>query len=105
MARKSTDHFAAWRSSGLSIAAYCKRAGISRPTLYYWRRKSCGTAPHPISQSVPISFTEFRLPTSSSYVVRFSDICSIEIPRSHALTETRELIAAVMSIVGEHKVC
>jgi transposase-like protein len=28
-----------WRASGLSVAAYCRRIGVSQPSLYQWRRK------------------------------------------------------------------
>lgn len=29
----------AWRASGLSVAAYCRRIGVSQPSFYQWRRK------------------------------------------------------------------
>jgi transposase-like protein len=39
------------QSSGLSITAFCQRAGISRPSFYLWRRK--------LRQ--PIAFAEVKL--------------------------------------------
>ena len=32
-------HLAAWRDSGLSQAAYCRRHGLSLPCFGYWRSK------------------------------------------------------------------
>jgi transposase len=31
-------HFARWRSSGLSVRAYCQAQGLSEPSFYAWRR-------------------------------------------------------------------
>lgn len=47
MARESNSRTAelwrsrirAWRASGLSVAAYCRRIGVSQPSFYQWRRK------------------------------------------------------------------
>lgn len=32
------DHFVAWRSSGLTQAAYCRQHGLSIASFGYWRR-------------------------------------------------------------------
>lgn len=41
--RRSTmsaqDHVSRWRSSGQSVAEYCRQARISRHVLDYWRRR------------------------------------------------------------------
>ena len=33
------SHLAAWRDSGLSQSAYCRRHGLSLPCFGYWRSK------------------------------------------------------------------
>jgi len=42
-----------WRRSGLSVGAYCARAGVSEPTFYAWRRQ--------VEPSGPPAFVPVRL--------------------------------------------
>ena len=81
--RASSERETYWRSvisqqkrSGLSIAAFCRKAGISERSFYSWRRRlvaQSGQAPAP--QFVPISISpaaqadfEIRLPGGVSVV-------------------------------------
>ena len=51
-------HLAAWRDSGLSQAAYCRRQDVSLPCFGYWRGK-LGTVPAPSAQALlPIVLSE-----------------------------------------------
>ena len=34
-----TEHVTAWRKSGLSQGAYCRRHGLSQSSLSYWRKR------------------------------------------------------------------
>jgi hypothetical protein len=37
--RPIVDHVSAWRRSGLPVVEYCRQAGISHATYYYWRKR------------------------------------------------------------------
>ena len=37
------EHVAGWRASGLSVAAYARRAGLSAVTLGSWKRRMGGS--------------------------------------------------------------
>lgn len=41
------EHVRAWSESGETVAAYCRRHGLDRKSLYRWRRalRECGEAP------------------------------------------------------------
>jgi len=49
------------RESGLSIAAFCKKEGISEAAYYYWRRKLAGGISKSKEKSSP-EFLEVVLP-------------------------------------------
>ena len=34
-----SEHIVAWRGSGLSQGAYCRRHGLSQSSLSYWRKR------------------------------------------------------------------
>jgi transposase-like protein len=51
------------RKSGLSIAAFCKKEGISETAYYYWRRKLAGGVLKAKEKS-PSDFLEVVLPGS-----------------------------------------
>lgn len=55
----------AHQESGLSIAAFCKKEGISQAAYYYWRRKLAGGLPKSKEKSSP-EFLEVVLPKSNN---------------------------------------
>lgn len=85
------QHVAAWQSSGLSQAAYCRRHGIKLPTFHTWQGlyKEQESLP---SSLVPVRI-ERSLPTLSSPVVlRDSRGYSLEIPATHSAQWVAELL-------------
>jgi len=55
----------AHQESGLSVAAFCKKEGISEAAYYYWRRKLAGGMPKSKEKSSP-EFLEVVLPKSNN---------------------------------------
>lgn len=56
------------KESDLSIAAFCKKEGISVAAYYYWRKKLVGS--HPKSnRKTPPAFIEVALPQSNATVL------------------------------------
>jgi hypothetical protein len=56
------------KESDLSIAAFCKKEGISVAAYYYWRKKLVSS--HPKSNSkTPPAFIEVALPQSNATVL------------------------------------
>jgi transposase-like protein len=53
------------QESGLSLAAFCKKEGISEAAYYYWRRKLAGGMPKSKEKSSP-EFLEVVLPGSNA---------------------------------------
>jgi len=53
------------KESGLSIAAFCKKEGISEPAYYYWRRKLTGGVSKSQAKSAP-NFLEVVVPSNDS---------------------------------------
>jgi len=56
------------RESGLSVAAFCKKEGISEAAYYYWRRKLAGGIPKSKEKSSP-EFLEVVLPGNNGMVL------------------------------------
>ena len=52
------------KESGLSVAAFCKKEGISEAAFYYWRKKLAGGGSKP-NRQVPPAFIEVALPQSN----------------------------------------
>jgi transposase-like protein len=55
----------AQQESGLSIAAFCKKEGISQAAYYYWRRKLAGGVSKPNKKSPP-AFLEVVMPRDNT---------------------------------------
>ena len=53
------------KESGLSIAAFCKKEGISEAAYYYWRKKLIGTTVESNRKNPP-AFIEVALPQSNA---------------------------------------
>ena len=56
------------KESGLSIAAFCKKEGISEASYYYWRKKLPATDPKS-NRKAPPAFIEVALPQSNATVL------------------------------------
>ena len=55
----------AHRESGLPIAAFCRKEGISEASYYYWRRKLAGVIAKPSEKTSP-DFLEVVMPGSNN---------------------------------------
>lgn len=64
-------HLAAWRDSGLSQAAYCRRQDVSLPCFGYWRGK-LGTVPPPSAPAL--------LPIVVPEMSRSVDLIEVDLP-------------------------
>lgn len=61
--------------SGLTVAAFCRRAGVSQPSFYAWRRRLCGEVTFaevkmPREATAEAGGIELRLPGERCVVVR-----------------------------------
>ena len=56
---------AAWRKSGQSATAFCRREGVSAPSLYAWRRRLAGTVMAPVTASTASAFVPVRVARTS----------------------------------------
>jgi transposase-like protein len=87
-------------ASGISVAEYAARLGVSVPTLYQWRRRL--GSPGRDTAAVDTKLVEVTLarpePVANTLVVR---VCagrrSIEVPRGFDDDELRRLIAVIES--------
>jgi transposase-like protein len=91
----------AQEASGLSVAAFAERMGVSVPTLYMWRRR-LGTARSVAESSskfveVTVTRPSSPAPSSGAMVVRLCAGRSVEVPRGFDDDELRRLIAVVES--------
>ena len=87
-------------ASGLSVADYAERIGVSVPTLYQWRRRlespTGGDAAGAKLVEVTVSLPAAR--TTDGLVVRVCDgRRSIEVPRGFDGDDLRRLLAALES--------
>ena len=70
------DHVSAWRRSGLPVVEYCRQAGISHATYYYWRKRllqGVAVVPRRVLGPATAPFVEIEAkPTSAhGYALRF----------------------------------
>jgi transposase-like protein len=64
-----------YRKSRLTVAAFCRRAGVSQPSFYAWRRRLCGEATFaevkvPREAAAEAGGIELRLPGERCVVLR-----------------------------------
>lgn len=66
-------------SSGLSVAAYCRRESISEASFYYWKRKSAGDSPHrrPRAEERSAGFVQLPL-TAPIQASRWVEITALD---------------------------
>lgn len=87
-----TAHLAAWDSSGLSQAAYCRQAGLGYHLLRDWvRRRSA-------EQDVPSGFVEVRRPaTGVMAVLTLSGGARVEFSAQSDPTWAAQVISSVVA--------
>lgn len=104
----SRDELARWyagaleaqAASGLSVAEYAGRIGVSVPTLYQWRRRldSQGHDDSNDSRLVEVTVARPAKATEGSMIVRLcSGRRSIEVPRDFADDDLRRLVEVLES--------
>jgi len=90
------QHLASQRSSGLSIAAYCRRESIPPHTFYNWRNKQLDRKPIPErSDTTPVQF--LRLPTpvvagTERIELTLPNGANLLVPPSYDLTALRQMV-------------
>ena len=103
------DALAAWyaevldvqRASGLSVAEFAPRVGVSAPTFYAWRRRLAAATP----RELPAQLVELTVARGSSpaaaMVPMVVQLCagrrSIEVPAGFDGAELQRLVAAIES--------
>lgn len=96
------QHLLSHRSSGLSIAAYCKRENIHPNTFYQWRNRQPDRKPVPeISDTPPLQF--LRLPTpvmvgTDRIELTLPNGANLIVPPSYDLTTLRQIVRMLASI-------
>jgi transposase-like protein len=107
----SREELAGWYSaaldaqaaSGLSVAEYAGRIGVSVPTLYLWRRRLGPQAPARDGAAKLVEVTVTRpvsrasAPSSDAMVVGLSSGRSIEVPCGFDEDELRRLVTVLES--------
>ena len=103
------DALAAWyaealdvqRASGLSVAEFAPRVGVSAPTFYAWRRRLAAATPRELpAQLVELTVARRSSPAAATgpMVVQ---LCagrrSIEVPAGFDGAELQRLVAAIES--------
>ena len=98
------QHLLSHRTSGLSIAAYCKRENIHQNTFYRWRQKQGGqkTAPK-ISVVPPHPQLQFlHLPTqppeTQKIDITLPNGARLQVPHSCDITMLRQTIRMLASL-------
>jgi len=60
------------RDSGLSVARFCQKEGISQAAYYYWRKKLCDGV-SPANEASSAAFLVVVNPVNRRYLVFYSD--------------------------------
>jgi transposase-like protein len=89
------QHLTSHRSSGLSIAAYCKLESIPQNTFYKWRNKEADRKAIPErSDTPPVQF--LRLPTpiavTDKIEITLPNGAKLLVPPSYDLTALRQAV-------------
>ena len=104
LAKWYSEALAAQAASGLSVAEFAERMGVSMPTLYLWRRR-LGVPPSPSetpTRLVEVTVTRpspatFAASTSAMVVRLCSGRRSIDVPTGFDDAELRRLVTAIES--------
>lgn len=104
LAKWYSDALAAQAASGLGVAEFAQRMGVSMPTLYLWRRR-LGVPPPPNESPARLVEVTVTRPSSATFaaatgamVVRLcSGRRSIDVPAGFDDAELRRLVTAIES--------
>ena len=96
------QHLASHRSSGLSIAAYCRRENIPPHTFYNWQKKQSGQKPVPERTGNP-SLQFLRLPSpvmagTDRIELTLPNGANLVVPPSYDLTTLRPMVRMLASL-------
>jgi hypothetical protein len=106
---KSRSELAGWYStaladlaaSGLSVAKYADRLGVSTWTLYEWRRRLGSAPPYAVARKAELVEVTVAQPAEGSADSMTVRVCagrrSIEVPRNFDGNDLRRLVAALES--------
>ncbi len=79
------------KASGQSIAAFCRKSGISAPSFYAWRRRLANRAtPQFVALSLPAADLEFE--------VRLTNGASLVVPSGFDDATLRRLLQVVAEV-------
>jgi hypothetical protein len=98
--QKAASHLQAHRASGLSVAAYCRQAGISVSTFGYWQRRERGAQePHTSLAQAQPSFVEvLRTAQPQPYRLELANGQVLVVGSGFRATEVRELLAILAGV-------
>jgi transposase-like protein len=101
--------FARYRSSGLSVAGFCKQEGVSTNTFYYWAKR-LRTASAPASSRTDRAFpprnaAEMPSPDSNTRgaMVRFHGTTGVEVSVPADCLEAIRCLAECLAKAGDHR--
>lgn len=108
MARQRSDRAAywrgvldAWRRSGMSVAAFCRRRDLAEPTFYAWRRrlKRAGPPSAPAPAFVPVRIVPTPAPFAGRAIVELT-LRGGRVMRVHADFTPHSLAALAAAVEG-----
>ncbi|QEL16690.1 IS66 family insertion sequence element accessory protein TnpA [Limnoglobus roseus] len=98
------DAIAAWRSSGLTVRAFCERRQLTETTFHHWRRelrRRAAAAPLTAPPAfVPVTVVAAESDPVHSIEVRCPSGHVVTVPGADAAT-LRELFQALAALAGE----
>lgn len=95
--RDAAKHLSAQPRSGLGVSAYCRRAGISVSSFYYWRQRERKRDRSARAAAEQPSFVELvhRPQVSACFRVELRNGTVVEVPSGFRGDELRELVGIV----------
>lgn len=96
-------HLAAQRCSGLSVAAYCRKVGVSKNSFYYWRKRLRVGSASTVQSFPHAPFTEIRFPLAASapsYSLRLHTGDTLDVPRAFDRVEVADLLTLLRAEDG-----
>jgi transposase-like protein len=98
------DRLARFHKSGLTVAEFCRREGVSNPSFYQWRKRLRQSAPrsnrsrrpeHAEAEPLP-TFVPLTIPPPALAEIEFPDGVRIRVPVGN-----REALRAVLHVGRE----
>ncbi len=88
--QKWREHVAGWRASGLSVAAYARRAGLSAVTLGSWKRRLGG--------GEALSFMEIPFQGAAAGIRLEVNNVRVELPHGFEEGDLRRLLGVLRGL-------